>query len=200
MTNMLLDDLLPNFDVRTHHAIRIEASSQRVFDCLLTTDFDVWGLSRLLYALRKLPTLLTAPQGTWHRFSMEYHRSQFTLDDLLATGFTILGNHVDEELVLGTVGRFWRSGGEKRAISPEEFGRPAPLGTAKAAWNFTISPHSQGVVELRTETRVLCADVATRRRFFAYWILIKPFSGMIRREMLAAIRGAAETATIHEEA
>ncbi|MCU1338883.1 MAG: hypothetical protein JWO19_4464 [Bryobacterales bacterium] len=52
---------------------------------------------------------------------------------------------------------------------------------------------SDGATELRTETRVLCADVATRRRFGAYWTLIKPFSGLIRLEMLAAVRSAAES-------
>ncbi len=189
---MLLDVLMPEFDVRTHHAIRIKASSQRVFDCLLTVDFDVWGLSRLLYALRKLPTLVTTPQDSWRRLS-DFRRSHFTLDDLVATGFTILGKNVGDELVLGTIGRFWLSRGELHAVSPEEFGKPAPAGTAKAGWNFTVSPLSNGVVELLTETRVLCADLATRRRFLAYWTLIKPFSGLIRREMLAAVRRASET-------
>ena len=51
-----------------------------------------------------------------------------------------------------------------------------------------------GSTELRTETQVLCADVATRRRFRAYWTLIKPASGGIRREMRAAVRSAAESA------
>jgi len=70
---------------------------------------------------------------------------------------------------------------------------PPPFGTAKAAWNFEVGLRADGATELRTETRVLCADVATRRRFRAYWILIKRFSGLIRQEMLAAVRSAAES-------
>jgi len=104
-----------------------------------------------------------------------------------------LGERPGEELVLGTVGRFWRARGELCATSPARFREPAPPGTAKAAWNFVVDRRSDGATELRTETRVLCADVATRRRFRAYWTLIKPFSGLIRCEMLAAVRSAAET-------
>jgi hypothetical protein len=115
-----------------------------------------------------------------------------TLDDMLAGGFTVLAERPGEELVLGTVGRFWRGGGETRQVSPACFREPAPPGTAKAAWSFAVDRRPGGA-ELRTETRVLCADAAARRRFRAYWLLIRPFSGLIRREMLAAVRSAAES-------
>lgn len=117
----------------------------------------------------------------------------FTLNDMLVDGFILLEERPGEELVLGTVGRFWRTRGELCATSPARFREPAPAGTAKAAWNFAVGRDSDGVTELRAETRVLCTDVAARRRFRAYWTLIRPFSGLIRREMLAAVRSAAET-------
>ena len=111
---------------------------------------------------------------------------------MLEEGFTLLGEQPGEELVLGTVGRFWHGGGETRPISPARFREPTPPGTAKAAWSFAVDRRPGGT-ELRTETRVLCADAAARRRFRAYWLLIRPFSGLIRREMLAAVRSAAES-------
>ncbi|OLC35432.1 MAG: hypothetical protein AUH81_10350 [Candidatus Rokubacteria bacterium 13_1_40CM_4_69_5] len=137
---MLLDDCLPEFDVRASYATRIAAPPERVYASLRTADFDHWGLMRALSALRALPAFPAAPRETWRRFR-----------------------------------------------------EPAPPGTAKAAWNFAVGRRSDGATELRTETRVLCADVATRRRFRAYWTLIGPFSGLIRREMLAAVRSAAES-------
>ena len=112
---------------------------------------------------------------------------------MLSEGFTLLEERPGEELVLGTVGRFWRARGELCATSPVRFRAPAPSGTAKAAWNFEVGIRADGATELRTETRVLCADAATRRRFRAYWTLIRPFSGLIRQEMLAAVRSAAES-------
>lgn len=189
---MLLDDWMPESDVRASHATCIAASPERVYTCLWTTDFDHWGLTRALYALRALPTVAAAPRESWRRVRAELRPHRVTLKDVLAGGFTVLGERPGEEIVLGTVGRFWRARGELCASSPARFREPAPPGTAKAAWSFAVARRAGGGTELRTETRVLCADMATRRRFRAYWLLIRPFSGLIRREMLAAVRSAAE--------
>ncbi len=189
----LLDDYLPEFDVRTSYAIRIAASPERTYASLWTTDFDYWGLTRGLYALRTLPSFPLAPRETWRRFREVLRRQRFTLEDMLTGGFTLLGERPREELVLGTVGRFWLARGELFATSPASFREPSPPGTAKAAWNFAVGKGSDGITELRTETRVLCADLVTKRRFRAYWTLIRPFSGLIRKEMLAAVRSAAES-------
>src|SRR3954464_4768307 len=102
---MLLDDFLPEFDVRTRHLIRVAAPAEHVYACLRTADFDYWGLTRALYALRTLPALVSRPKETWRRFLTERRRQHFTLDDLLANGFTLLGEQSGRELVLGTVGR-----------------------------------------------------------------------------------------------
>ena len=60
-----------------------------------------------------------------------------------------------------------------------EFATP---GWAKIVANFRVS---EG--ELTTETRVLLTDERSRRAFGRYWLLIRPFSGLIRRRWLAAI-------------
>ena len=133
------------------------------------------------------------PRETWRRFRDELFQRHFALEGMLSEGFALLEERPGKELVLGTVGRFWQARGELCAVSPDQFRAPAPSGTAKAAWNFEMGLRADGATELRTETRVLCADVATRRRFRAYWILIRPFSGLIRQEMLAAVRSAAES-------
>jgi hypothetical protein len=190
---MLLDEYLPEFDVRTSYATRIVASPARVYASLWTANFDHWGVTRALYAVRTLPSFPARPRETWRHFRGELFRQRFTLKGMLSEGFALLEERPGEELVLGTVGRFWRARGELCAVSPTQFRAPAPSGTAKAAWTFEVGLRADGATELRTATRVLCADVATRRRFRAYWILIKPFSGLIRREMLAAVRSAAES-------
>jgi hypothetical protein len=38
-----------------------------------------------------------------------------------------------------------------------------------------------------TETRVLASDADARRRFRAYWLVVRPWSGAVRREWLRAI-------------
>ena len=45
---------------------------------------------------------------------------------------------------------------------------------------------------LTTETTVFAADAASRRRFRPYWLVIRPFSGLVRRLWLRAIKRRAE--------
>jgi hypothetical protein len=48
--------------------------------------------------------------------------------------------------------------------------------------------------ELRTETRVLATDAASRRRFGRYWRVIRPGSALIRRTWLGAAKRRTERA------
>ena len=45
-----------------------------------------------------------------------------------------------------------------------------------------------------TETRVRCVDDRARRRFALYWLLIKVFSGWLRRDFLRKVARIAEGA------
>ncbi|MEP7335602.1 MAG: hypothetical protein ABI717_07460, partial [Actinomycetota bacterium] len=58
----------------------------------------------------------------------------------------------------------------------------AEPGYAKMAFNFRLEDRV-----LSTETRVLLTDERSRKLFRRYWIVIRPFSGLIRREWLRAI-------------
>lgn len=191
---MLLDEFLPQYDIRTVHSIRIAARPESVYASLRTANFDHWGVLRALFALRMLPAFSVAPRETWRQLRSETWRGPVTLARILEQGFTLLGEHTGTELVLGTIGRFWQARAELWPTSPTSFREAAPQGAAKAAWNFVIGASVDGWTELTTETRVLCVGVAARRQFRMYWTGIRPFSGLTRREMLAAIRATAEAA------
>jgi hypothetical protein len=76
-----------------------------------------------------------------------------------------------------------------RAADFRTFDEP---GWAKAAWNFRVEPAPAGGATLSTETRVRCTDARSRRTFRRYWWIVRPFSGLIRIELLRAIRREAE--------
>jgi hypothetical protein len=62
-----------------------------------------------------------------------------------------------------------------------------------AAWTcsaVTVCP--DGATTLSTETRILCTDDRNRRRFRRYWAVVRPFSGLIRIELLRIVRREAE--------
>jgi len=181
---MLIDEWMPRWEVRERHETRIRAGREQVWARVRALDFGRSPVVGALFALRSLPGLLTA-RG--RRKVLDARRG-----GLLRAGFVVLQESACDELVLGLVGRFWRPGGGIERVAPEEvrgFGRP---GFAVAAWNFSLSGGDGDGVRLATETRVRCTDEASRRSFGRYWRVIRPFSGLIRMEMLKSVRRAAE--------
>jgi hypothetical protein len=116
----------------------------------------------------------------------------FKLDDFLKMRFILLGERVNEELLLGLVGRFWTPSGELLRLDAPDFRDFNELGYAKAVWNFSLTELPDKTVLLETETRVLCLDEGSRKRFRLYWLLVGTFSGLIRKEILRAVKQTAE--------
>ena len=189
---MLIDDYLAQWDVRERHHIHVAAPAEAVFDSLVETDFGNTFLARLLLGARALPGALMAGMSGVRSLSRRA-RAPITLRSLEARGFTRLAEHRPTELLIGLEGRFWRPDGDLRTPPAAMFASTPPAaGTARAVWNFALARKPDGTTELTTETRVLCADDAARRRFLPYWLVVRPGSGLIRRSMLRAVRRAAE--------
>ena len=182
---MLIDELLPAYDVSEYHQIGIHAPLERVYDAVRALDLSCSRVIRWLFLLRELPAL-------WHSSHRGDQRFDLTLDGLLRSGFILLGEKPPQELLLGLVGRFWTPSGDIQRLSVSEFRTFNRPGYAKAAWNFSLSEQEDGTTRLVTQTRVLCLDEASRRRLRLYWVFIRPFSGLIRREMLRSIKSITE--------
>jgi hypothetical protein len=179
-----LDAWMPEFDVVSRHATRVEASAVRTYAAARRLDLGRSPVVRGLFALRSLPGLLSGRRGRGLGMDMEA---------LLRSGFVLLEEQPGRELVLGLVGRFWRLDGGIVRMTAETFGSFDAPGYARAVWNFTVAPAGEGTVQLATETRVRCTDAAARRRFLRYWRLVAPFSGLTRMEMLRVVRRDAES-------
>jgi hypothetical protein len=167
----LLDEVLPRFDFRERHAIRIDASAGKVFAALRAVSPGEMPVALLLFRLRGLRAAGDRP-----------------LLEQMGRRFETLAERPGRELVLGAVGQPWKlRGGETRpAADFASFDEP---GFAKMVLGFHLAEGT-----LSTETRVLLTDAASRRRFRAYWLVIRPFSGLIRRLLLRAVKRRAERA------
>jgi hypothetical protein len=62
----------------------------------------------------------------------------------------------------------------------------------KIAADLCAEPHGDGHTRLSTETRVLALDRRSRRLFRIYWLVVRPFSALIRRRWLRAIAARAQ--------
>ncbi len=178
---MLIDELLPHWHFRERHGVLTLASAD---DLLTAAEHVTWAEVPVMRTLMRLRSagLLQLPGD------------RTILAVMSDIGFTELARS-DNELVIGAIGRPWRGRGG-RGPRLHEFPDPGAVfaaydapGSAKMIFNFRVIPGA-----LTTETRVQLTDERSRRAFRRYWIVIRPFSGLIRRRWLDAIVRRADTA------
>lgn len=183
---MLIDEFLPAYDAIARHQIDIHSPAERVYAAACKLDLSGSAWVRWLFRLRGLPALFL-PHAKQKQEGLG-----LTLDGLLKNGFILLSETPPREIVLGLVGKFWTFSGCIQHLDKAEFLGFTTPNYAKAVWNFFLSPQTEGITRLFTETRVLCLDETSRRRFRFYWVFIRPFSGLVRMEALRAIKRQAE--------
>lgn len=195
---MRLENWLPASTalVSERHVTYVDAPADAVYRAIWRADLGGF-IVRALLTVRVVfvPLLL----GEWRQARARITRyrrtdSRLTLQSLLESGFCQLEAAPNEELVLGLTGRFWIASGGLTPCSAETFRSGPPDGLAQAAWNFQCEPVGDGTTALSTETRVRVAPGPARSGFLRYWFFVRPFSGMMRRLMLRAVRREAETA------
>jgi hypothetical protein len=186
----LLDAYLPDPDAVERHAVVVRASPAAVHDALWQVDLG-GPVARALLAARLLPAALRGGADARARLRALRHRA-LTLHALAAGGGFARLAQTPDAVVLGLTGRFWTLGGDIVPTTPATWGAGPPAGMAQAAWSFEVCPHGAGHARLATETRVRCADAATRRAFGRYWRVVRPGSGLLRRLMLGRIGRWAE--------
>lgn len=165
----LLAELLPEYDVRERHSVELgSVPADRALMAARDVTLGELPLARVLFRLRGLPAPSTRPL-------------------LEVEGFSVLAEEPGREVVVGAIGRPWTPrGGLRRDVDFRSFAEP---GYAKIAFNLLVEHET-----LSTETRVLATDAGSRRRFRAYWLVVRPFSGLIRRLGLRAARRRALSA------
>jgi len=177
-----IDEFLPNHDFQAAYEVRINVPAKVVYRCLLRSDFsDIW-LVRFLMCLRS---------GKW----LPRNRVRGDLlQRLQGTGFVVLREVTDEELVIGVAGRFWRpDGGRCMDLAVDSFAGFSRSGFAKAVWNFELLADSSESTVLSTETRIKCFGPAALWKFRLYWSFVGPFSGLIRKAILKRVKTQAES-------
>ena len=166
----LLDEVLPEWHFRERHRLRVDADPARVFAAVREVTLAETPIARALVRLRGMHARPDRP----------------IFDEMRDVGFEVEAEELGRELAFAAVGQPWKfRGGERRRTS--DFRSFAEPGFAKMAFNFCLDGST-----LSTETRVLLTDERSRRAFRRYWLVIRPFSGLIRRVWLRAIARRAQ--------
>ena len=160
-----LDEILGEYDVRERHARRVPGPPELAVAAALGVPVAPDALVRTLFRMRGLPG------------------GGSVVGALRALGFVEL---VREPacLVLGAAGRPWTPRG---GLVP--FERAGP-GQVRLAVEIAAAPAGGGSSLLVTETRVAAMDRGARRALRRYWLVVGPFSALIRRRWLAAAERA----------
>jgi hypothetical protein len=74
-----------------------------------------------------------------------------------------------------------------------EFVIDASQRNIKIFWNFYFSEVEKNKTVVSTETRILCLTKKSKFWFSLYWFFVRPFSGIIRIEILRLIKKKAES-------
>ena len=157
-------DALPEYHHRELHSILVAAPPERALAAAKETRLEDLPVVSALFRLRGLRR---APSGAlW--------------EAMRANSFRPLGDNT-----LVAVGKPWRPRGAMLAV--DDFAAFREPGYAKMAMDIGFS---EG--RLTTETRVFLTSPDARRAFRAYWLLVRPLSGLTRRSWLRAAKRRAE--------
>jgi hypothetical protein len=189
---MLLDAYLPSYDVTETHAVVVDADTDLTWQAVRRSDLSRSAVVRALLELRSLPNRLQRvvtgrPAGP--------ARPPLTLDDMERAGFVLLGERPGREIVFGTVVKPWNAVTDDEPAPEVDAGRFAAFdipGYVKVAFNLRVEPYGSGRALVTTETRTAATDPASLHRFARYWMLVGPFSALIRRLMLRIAKSDAE--------
>jgi hypothetical protein len=161
---MLIDEVLPSFDVTRVDTIVVAAPAEEVYRTALALDLvqvvredPIVGFllalrgipDRVMRLLRKRPAA-PAPEA-------------MRLGDLPVEGEWIrLGEDPGHEIVFGAVGRFWKGPVQWQQSTPATFAAADALGSARIAANLAVHPYSQDRVLLTYEARTAATDDEAR--------------------------------------
>ena len=163
-----IDRYLASSDFHEVHEIKISCPPEQIYPLIRGLDFRESRITHLLFRLRGLPAGATSIAG------MVKYMNFFILEDC-----------PPDELLIGALAD--GAGRLLKLTDAAEFQSEPGDNGIKIIWNFSLHPFADGTI-VRTETRVACRGNRMRRRFALYWTVIRPFSGLIRMEMLRLLR------------
>jgi hypothetical protein len=183
---VLIDRFLPAYDWNEVHSIEIRAAPAAVLSALRAVTAAEMPLVGILMGVRRLPARILGSRAPARGGGP-------VLEEVLRSLFVLLAEN-ESELVVGTVGRFWQARpAQSRIRDGDGFIAFDAPGWAKAAMDFRVAGAAEGGrTRLTTETRIAATDARARRRFAAYWLFVRPGSGLIRRLWLRAVKTRAE--------
>lgn len=178
----LLDDFIPEPDVRERHSTVVHAPADLVFS--VASEMDLFSLPPVAAIFWLRERLLGSTRVT--------RKPRGLLAETLGLGWGRLAERPKRELVMGSVTQPWRGDVVFTAVPPERFAAFAEPDLVKIAWTLEAEPLDPTHTRFATETRVVPTNEWARRRFRRYWRFAGFGIVLIRWLLLPAVRREAE--------
>ena len=170
-TRSLIDKYLPDYTFNEIHEIVINGPIGKVYQVAKNLDLSKSKLIVFLFKVRGLPT------------------RRLHLPDLITDmGFTNIEERFPTEILIG----FWVRTKIEQIPTPQDFVNNTISARVKIVWNFRFSNLNSAQTKVSTETRILCVHPVTKVFFSLYWLIVRPFSGLIRIKMLQILKQDSE--------
>jgi hypothetical protein len=172
---VLVDEFLPEFDVSDEIETVVAADVATTWRTLMEADLIEVGRRRPFVAV--LGAVRILPEIVWQLLHGEQpigRPERLTLRDatklpVAGGGWTLLGEHPEEEIAFGLVGRFWRPVIEYAQVDPAAFRDFAQPGFAKTVHALGTRRTEDGKTLLWAIMRTSTTDERARTWFRRYW-------------------------------
>ncbi len=202
MATMLVDELLPIFDISDELAVVVEATPERTWHALMNADLiDVARRRPLVGALGALRALPEIVAHVLHGESPPSAPKRLTLRDttelpMSGGGWILLDQRPVSEFALGLVGKFWRPVIQYADVTAGVFKAFAEPGWAKTVYALSVTALEDERTLLRAVMRTVATDDQARRWFRRYWTFgVGSGAHLLVHGLLDVVREDAETDT-----
>jgi len=163
----LTNKYLLDFDYNEIHSITVKSNLENCYHSTMHLDLSKSKIINFLFRLRGLPF------------------SKTKLSELTKNlKFTLLEESKYTEFIYG----FWAKSKVDWINDQKEFINGGKDYQVKSIWSFQFIQKNENECEIITETRVKCLTMKSKILFSIYWFFVKPFSGLVRIEMLKLIK------------
>lgn len=199
-SEMLIDDLLPDFDATIIEHLVVNAPPEVVFATAREMDFmqihspmtDAAMFARSIPATlgRILGNRPAPPPPPAMRLANMFEGGASDAEGL--EGWVALGEVPGRELVFGAIGKVWQLDIDWMPVPADEFRDFDEPDYAKLAVAFSTRPYGTGRTLLSYEARTAGTDDDARRKFLRYWWIVRRFVHYVMRAATSTVKDLAE--------
>jgi hypothetical protein len=192
---LLIDQFMPRYDFSIVFSRVFRAPPERSFETVVGSDLFEIPFFRVLIGARGVPQMIANSIGNRRGQSqVPSVAPTFRLRDLPSIGWIALGERPGVELAFGQVSKAWKGTGgtPDEPVTPSSFVDFDQPGFAKVVETTRVDPYGERASIVTTESRVLCTDADSRRRFRRYWLAVAPFTHLLRLIALPTLAKKAE--------